>query len=160
MKSSIAVYDSHDEAIHALNLLKDRKFSLDKVSIIGKAEIVDDNIHLRSNTPIIASPLIAGSTIGATLGLLTGIGIIAVPGLGFLYGAGAIVGALGGLDLGVIAGGIGSILLGLGFKDDYSIKFEEHIKSGKYLLFINGTENDINKAKKIIEREFNMYSSN
>ena len=157
MKSSIAIYNSHDEAIHALNLLKNHRFSLEKVSIIGKAEIIDDKIHLRSNTPIIASPLIAGSAIGATLGLLVGISVVAVPGLGFLFGAGAVVGVLGGLDLGIIAGGIGSILVSLGFTEDYAIKYEEHIKSGKYLIFVDGSEQDINKAKSILESEYSVF---
>ena len=157
MKSSIAIYNSHDEAIHALNLLKNYKFSLEKVSIIGKAEIIDDKIHLSSNTPIIASPLIAGSAIGATLGLLVGISVISVPGLGFLFGAGAVVGALGGLDLGIIAGGIGSILVSLGIKEDYAIKYEEHIKSGKYLIFIDGSDEDIRKAKRILDSEYSVF---
>ncbi len=83
--------------------------------------------------------------------------IYAVPGLGFLFGAGAVVGALGGLDLGIIAGGIGSILVSLGIKEDYAIKYEEHIKSGKYLVFVNGSDNDISKAKKILDSEYSLY---
>lgn len=153
MKSSVAIYNSHDDAIHALTLLKDSNFSLNKVSIIGRVEIEDDKIHLKSNTPLIATPLIAGSAVGATLGLLAGIGLFMVPGLGFLFGAGAIVGAIGGLDLGIMAGGLGSILVILGIDNESRIKYEEHIKEGNYLLFIDGTAQEIEKAHNILKHE-------
>ncbi len=155
MKTSIAIYNSHDDAVHALNILKEMHFPLGKVSIMGKADIEDDKIHIKSNKPLIATPLIAGTAIGTTLGLLVGIGVFAVPGLGFLYGAGALVGAFGGLDAGLIAGGLGSILLELGVKDEYVVKYEEHIKSGKYLIFVNGTDEEIELGKHILNHEFN-----
>lgn len=150
MKASVAVYNSHDDAVQALNLLTDQNFPLDKVSILGKAEVEDDKIHIRSNTPLIASPLIAGTALGTTFGLLTGIGVLAIPGLGFLFGAGAIVGLFGGFEAGALIGGVGSFLLSIGIKEDYVVKYEEHLKNGKFLIFINGTDAEIEKAKWIL----------
>lgn len=160
MKSSVAVYNSHDDAIYALTSLKKNNFPLEKVSIIGQAEIVDDKINLRSNKPLIATPLAAGTTLGIILGLLTGIGVFAIPGLGMLFGAGALIGALGGFEVGAIVGGAGSFLLSLGIKTDYVAKYEEHLRNGKFLIFINGTQEEIDSAKNILELQyldFNVY---
>lgn len=151
MKTSIAVFNSHQKAIDSIVLLKENNFPLKKVSLIGKAEIVDDKIHVRSSEPIIDSPAIAGTILGTTIGLLTGIGLFAIPGLGFLFGAGAIIGAIGGFDLGLVAGGVGTILLQLGVKNDYAIKYNEQIKNGKFLLIVNGTEEEIDQAKTILK---------
>lgn len=124
------------------------------VSIVGQAEIVEDKIHLKSNKPLIsATPLIAGSTIGTVLGILVGIGTLAIPGVGFLFGVGAIVVAFGGFEIGALAVGIGSIFLNLGLDDHEVVKYEQHIKDGKYLVVIKGNETEIETAKNILVHE-------
>ena len=87
--------------------------------------------------------------LGTTLGLLTGVGLFAIPGLGVLFGAGAVVGALGGFEIGVAAGGLTTILVELGVKEDH-IAYEQHIQEGRFLLFINGSEEDIHHAENVI----------
>ncbi len=110
------------------------------VSIVGQAEIIEDKIHLKSNNSLItATPLIAGSTIGTILGILVGVGTIAILGAGFLFGAGA--------------WGIGSIFLTLGPGEDDVVKYEQHIKEGKYLLVIKGSEVEAETAQNILDHE-------
>lgn len=150
MKKSIAIFSSHDEAIHALEALKEGGININKISLIGKAEIVDDKVHVKSNKALIAAPTVAGTVIGTSIGLMTGIGLFAIPGLGVLFGAGAIVGALAGFDFGLIAGGTATILLEMGVKEDH-VMYEEHIREGNFLMFINGNEDEIARAEKIIE---------
>ena len=149
MKKSIAVFHSHDEAIHALGELKEKGVDMNKISLIGRAEIVDDKINIRSNKPLIAAPIAVGTVLGTTIGLMTGIGLFAVPGLGVLFGAGAIVGALGGFEVGVAAGGLTTILVELGVKEDH-ITYEEHIKDGSFLMFIDGTEEEIAHVESLL----------
>ena len=120
------------------------------VSLIGKADIIDDKIHVKSNKALIAAPTVAGTVIGTTVGVLTGIGLFAIPGLGVLFGAGAVIGAFAGFDAGIIAGGLSTILVELGIKDE-NIKFEEHIKEGSFLMFIDGPESEFDRAESIIE---------
>lgn len=150
MKKSIAVFSSHDDAIHALEALKQAGVNINKISLIGKAEIIDDKVHVKSNKALIAAPTVAGTVIGTSIGLMTGIGLFAIPGLGVLFGAGAIVGALAGFDFGLIAGGTATILIEMGVKENHVV-YEEHIKEGNFLMFINGTEEEIARAEKVIE---------
>ena len=154
MKTTVAIYNSHDDAIHALKSLSECNFPMKDVSIVGQAEITEDKIHLKSNNSLItATPLIAGSTIGTILGILVGVGTIAIPGAGFLFGAGAIVGAFGGFEIGALAGGIGSIFLTLGLGEDDVVKYEQHIKEGKYLLVIKGSEVEAETTQNILDHE-------
>jgi uncharacterized membrane protein len=150
MKKNIAVFSSHDEAHQGLEALMNAGVDMKNVSIIGKAEIIDDKVKVKSNGAIIAAPTIAGTVIGTTIGLLTGIGLFAIPGLGVLFGAGAIVGAFAGFDAGIIAGGISSILVELGVKEN-RIQYEEHIQEGKFLMIIEGSQQEIENAKSILE---------
>ena len=153
MQAKVAVFESHEKAFNAVKLLNEKKFPLRNVSIIGKAVIVKDNIHLKSNDVIVNAPLAIGTIAGAVTGILTGIGIFAVPGLGFLYGAGAFVGMMGGLDLGILGGGLGTILAFIGVKKDSVVKYEDHLHEGKYLLLVHGSMDDIVKAEHILHTE-------
>ena len=46
MKKSISVFNSHEEAIKALEDLRESGVDMNKVSLVGRAEIVDDQIHV------------------------------------------------------------------------------------------------------------------
>lgn len=150
MKKSISIFDSHEQAVKALEALRESGVNMSKVSLVGHAEIIDDNVHVKSNTAIVAAPVAAGTIIGTTLGVLTGVGMFAIPGLGILFGAGAIVGALAGFQVGVLTGGFASILVDLGVKEDH-IEYEQHLKEGRFLLFYDGSDEEIDHVERIIE---------
>ena len=150
MKKSIAIFSSHDEALEGLEALKSAGINMKHVSLIGKADIIDDKVHVKSNKALIAAPTVAGTVIGTSVGVLTGIGLFAIPGLGVLFGAGAVIGAFAGFDAGIIAGGLTTVLVELGIKEE-NIKYEEHVKEGNFLMFIDGSENEIELSEGIIE---------
>lgn len=150
MISRIAVFESHEKAIEAITKLKDAGFPIDKISLIGEAQIINDHMYLKSLGPLKNMPIAVGLVTGAVTGLLSGIGIFMIPGFGFLYGAGAIVGALGGLDMGLVVGGLATILVQLGVKKEDVIKYEEHIKAGRFLLEVKGTKKDIDRVGNIL----------
>jgi uncharacterized membrane protein len=152
MKSTIGVYDSHDKAVEAVIELKDAGFPVKQLSIIGKAqtEVIDDQLHVMPKDPIKVAGVGAGTAVGATLGILTGVGLFAIPGLGFLYGAGALVGAIAGFDAGLIGGGIASVLTTVGVKDDNVKKYHDDLEAGKFIVVAHGSEAEVNHAKDIL----------
>src|ERR1700752_829672 len=99
MKTAVAVYETHGQAVKALHELKKNNFPVRDVSVLGKTDV--RNPHSTADEDEITQE--AGTSIGigilagSTLGILTGVGVFAIPGLGFLFGAGALVGALAGL---------------------------------------------------------------
>lgn len=56
----------------------------------------------------------AGSVVGGTIGLLAGIGLLAIPGLGPLIAAGPIMASLSGIAAGAAVGSIAGGLVGMG----------------------------------------------
>jgi uncharacterized membrane protein len=152
MKSKIAVYDSREEAIKALELLNDQGFPMKKVSLLGKADVVDDHIHVKSIDKIKNAPVLLGVGAGTTLGLLAGLGAFTIPGFGFLYGAGAIIGALAGFDLGLVSGGLVTLLTELGIHKDHVVKVNEHLDSGRFVVIVQGSEEDVERAASILNK--------
>jgi uncharacterized membrane protein len=150
MKKSISIFDSHDNALKALEELRESGVNMSKVSLVGRAEVIDDHVHVKSNKTLVAAPVAVGTVLGTTLGLLTGVGLFAIPGLGLLFGAGAVVGALAGFQIGVATGGLATILVDLGIKDDHVV-YEQHLKEGRFLLFYDGSEEEIDHIERIIE---------
>ncbi len=115
--------------------------------------MVDDHIKIKSMEPVKNAPLLLGVGTGTIVGLLTGIGAFAIPGFGFLYGAGALIGAFAGFDLGLVSGGIISLLATAGIKKERVIKCNEHLNEGRFLVIINGPLDEIEKAEHILHTE-------
>lgn len=153
MKTQIAVYDTHEKAINAIKLFAYNDFPMDQVSLLGKAYVKDENIHIQTSSAVENAPVLLGAGAGIIVGLLTGIGVFAIPGFGFLYGAGAWVGVMGGFDLGVIAGGIGTVLSTIGLKPEHVEKYHAHLKEGNFLLLVNGSLEEVEKAISILQNE-------
>jgi len=153
MNATIGIYDNHDLAVEAVQKLKDSDYPVSQLSIIGLAETeaVDENMHITIKNPLKVAGLGVGTVVGTTLGILTGIGIFAIPGLGFLYGAGALVGAVAGVDFGIIGGGIASALATVGVKDDTSKKYHDALAAGKFIVIAHGSQEDADKAKGLLD---------
>ena len=94
----------------------------------------------------------AGGAVGGTLGLLAGIGALAIPGLGPFIAAGPIMAALSGAAAGAAVGGIAGALVGMGIPELEAKQYEGKIKDGNVLISVHvedAAERD--RAKKILE---------
>src|SRR6185295_19443066 len=95
----------------------------------------------------------AGGALGGTLGLLVGIGALAIPGLGPLIAAGPILAALSGAAAGAAVGGITGALIGMGIPELEAKQYEGKIRGGNILLSIHVDDaGERARAKKILER--------
>ena len=83
--------------------------------------------------------------------MLTGMKIFAIPGLGFLYGIGAGLGALAGFSLGIVCGGAISLFSILVIKSHALLKYHEHIVEKGFQVIAHGTMEDANRAIKILD---------
>jgi hypothetical protein len=95
----------------------------------------------------------AGGTIGGALGLLAGIGALAIPGLGPFIAAGPIMGALAGLGVGGAVGGLVGALVGMGMPEYEAKRYEGRVKNGGVLLSVHcDTSEEITRAKDVLKR--------
>lgn len=93
-----------------------------------------------------------GGVVGGTLGLLAGLGLLAIPGLGPLIAAGPIMAALTGLGAGAAVGGLSGGLVGLGVPEYNAKIYEAKVKEGNVLIAVHVDDSSWSKkAKKIFE---------
>jgi tetrahydromethanopterin S-methyltransferase subunit C len=79
----------------------------------------------------------AGGVIGGTLGLLAGVGALAIPGVGPLIAAGPIMAALAGLGVGGAFGGIAGALVGMGIPEYEAKRLVGEVRDGGILLSVH-----------------------
>jgi hypothetical protein len=95
----------------------------------------------------------AGGAIGGTLGLLVGIGALAIPGLGPFIAAGPILAALSGAAAGAAVGGITGALVGMGIPEIEARQYEGKIKGGNILISIHVEDaTERSRARTVLER--------
>lgn len=100
--------------------------------------------------------VVAGGVTGGTLGLLAGIGALAIPGVGPFIAAGPIMAALSGAAIGATTGGVVGALVGMGIPELEAKVYEDHIKKGGYLVAVHVTNSDQEKEIKEILKRNNL----
>src|ERR1700747_500474 len=94
----------------------------------------------------------SGAVLGGALGLLAGIGALAIPGVGPFIAAGPIMAALAGVGVGGAVGGFTGALIGLGIPEYEAKRYEGRIQKGGILLSVRcDTSDEIKRAKEIMK---------
>ena len=78
-----------------------------------------------------------GGVLGGTIGLLAGIGALAIPGLGPFIAAGPLLAALSGAAIGAGAGGLIGALVGMGIPEIEAKKYEGKLRGGNLLIAVH-----------------------
>jgi hypothetical protein len=95
---------------------------------------------------------VAGMGVGGALGLLAGIGALAIPGVGPFIAAGPIMGALSGAAVGGATGGIIGGLVGLGIPEFEAKQYEDKVRAGNILISVHTEDSKArSRAKDILE---------
>lgn len=94
----------------------------------------------------------AGGVVGGTLGLLAGIGLLAIPGVGPFIAAGPIMASLSGMAVGAAVGGIAGALIGMGIPEIEAKRYEGKVKDGNILISVHAENSEeVSSAKTIFE---------
>jgi hypothetical protein len=92
------------------------------------------------------------SVIGGTIGILAGVGALAIPGLGPSIAAGPIVAGLAGIGAGGAIGGLVGALIGMGLPEYEAKGYEGYVKNGGILLSLHcDTVEQIRRAKELLK---------
>jgi hypothetical protein len=99
-----------------------------------------------------AAGVATGGVIGGTLGVLAGIGLLAIPGLGPFIAAGPIMAGLAGLGVGGAVGGFTGALIGMGIPEFEAKRYEGRLQKGGILLSVHcDTADEIKRAKEVLK---------
>ena len=100
-----------------------------------------------------AAGVTTGGVIGGTLGLLAGVGLLAIRGLGPFIAAGPIMAGLAGMGVGGAVGGAAGALIGMGIPEFEAKRYEGRLQKGGILLSVHcDTSDEIKRAKDVMER--------
>jgi hypothetical protein len=150
------IYKSSAQAESAVDRLLAAGFSNGDISVLlpdnqGSREFAHEkNTKVPEGT---TTGVTAGGAVGGTLGLLAGIGALAIPGVGPFIAAGPIMGALAGLGVGGAVGGLIGALVGMGIPEYEAKRYEGRVKDGGVLLSVHcDTSDEIKRAKDLLEQ--------
>jgi len=95
----------------------------------------------------------AGGVVGGTIGLLAGIGALAIPGVGPFIAAGPLLAALSGAAAGAAVGGLAGALVGLGIPEIEAKTYEGKIRGGNILIAVHTDNAETEKrAQRTLEQ--------
>ena len=155
-QSVIGVYTSMSEAEQAVQMLDKGNFPIKQVSIVAQDMQSEKEVHGYVTTGDVAKASASTAAwVGGFFGILVGAAFIWVPGFGPLLVAGSfasmLLGGMEGLAAGAAGGGLLGALVGWGVSKQHIIKYEEHLKSGKYLLMAHGSKEEVIHAQNIMK---------
>ncbi len=94
-----------------------------------------------------------GGPLGGGIGLLAGIGALAIPGLGPFIAAGPIMAALSGAAAGAALGGVAGGLVGLGIPEMEAKRYEGKLREGNFLVSVHTESSEERKRAEAIFKD-------
>ena len=149
------IYKTRGYAENAVDALMDAGFTAGDISVLFQEGMSTRELAHEKHTKApegTAAGVVAGGAVGGTLGLLTGIGALAIPGLGPFIAAGPIMATLAGLGAGGAVGGLIGALSGMGIPEFEAKRYEGRVKNGGILLSVHcDTSEEIASAKDVLK---------
>src|SRR6202046_5438538 len=154
--AAFGIYPSRATAEIAVDQLVSAGFSQADISVLMADNQGSKDFAAEKNTKApegATAGVGVGGAVGGTLGLLAGIGALAIPGVGPLIAAGPIMGALAGLGVGGAVGGLVGALVGLGIPEYEAKRYEGRVKDGGILVSVHcDTSDEISRAKDVLKQ--------
>jgi hypothetical protein len=152
----VAVYSTHTDAETAIKELQHAGFDMKKISIVGKDYHTEEHVVGYYN---VGDRMKYWGKLGAFWGaiwsLLFGSAFFLIPGLGPLVVAGPLVQVIVSvLEGAVVVGGmsaLGAGLYSIGIPKDSILQYETALKSDEFLLVAHGSDQEVARAKEILE---------
>lgn len=130
-----ALYDTHSDAISAVRELESAGIPASDISIVGNKTSSSYEQEVAKDAGTGAG---VGAAIGATGGLLTGLGLLAIPGVGPVVAAGWLVATVTGAAAGAVVGGATGGLVGAltesGIPEEEAHFYAEGVRRGGTLV--------------------------
>ena len=153
--SVLGIYGSRESVERAIDTFLTSGFGTSDVSVLLPENLGSKPIATHKDTKAPEGATAgggAGAVIGGTLGLLAGIGALAIPGVGPFIAAGPIMAALAGIGVGGAVGGFAGALIGMGIPEYEAKRYEGRIQKGGILLSVHcDTSDQVKRGKEIMK---------
>ena len=154
--AAFGIFPTRAAAETAVDRLTAAGFSHQDVSVLMSDQTGSKDFAAEKNTKApegTTTGVTVGGLAGGTLGLLAGLGALAIPGVGPLIAAGPIMGALAGLGVGGAVGGLVGALVGMGIPEYEAKRYEGRVKDGGILVSVHcDSSEEVSRAKDILKQ--------
>jgi uncharacterized membrane protein len=145
------LYDDRAQAHQAVTALESAGFSDNEVSIVSRAAdgtVTDETSHSSGA----ATGAEVGGIVGVGAGILTALGVMAIPGIGPLVGAGMLATTIATGTGGVLAGGLVGALTDFGIDEADADVYAEGIRRGSSLVTVTTSDDRLSQADGILRQ--------
>ncbi|MGE5577693.1 MAG: hypothetical protein ACM3TT_10940 [Syntrophothermus sp.] len=154
MASVIGVFSSKDQAEKAVNVMREKGFTNNEISIVAKGKKEgrgaegdeEGGAAMEMGDQDLTDGTAWGGTLGGVAGLLAGAGALAIPGIGPIVAAGPIAAGLSG----AVAGGLAGGLVDYGIPEERGRYYEQRVKEGKILTVVKADRKKVDEAAKLL----------
>jgi hypothetical protein len=154
--AALGIYRNRQEVENAIDTLVAEGFRMEDISVLAPENVGTKDFAHEKHTKApecAAAGAGTGAAVGGTLGLLAGVGALAIPGLGPFIAAGPIMGALAGLGAGGAVVRFVGALVGMGIPEYEAKRYEGRIKEGGILLSVHCDNSDwVGRAKNVLKQ--------
>ncbi len=154
------IVPTEEDAAAIVDALKIAGFQNKDISILLPDTNGGQNIGYKNDTKApegVAAGAGAGALLGGALGWLTGIGAIAIPGVGPFIAAGPIMSILSAAAVGGGMGGLVGGLIGWGMPEYEAQQYENNLRSGNILLCVHSRNSEEAKKAESLFNELGGY---
>lgn len=155
-----AMFDRYSDATQAVTRLEAAGVPHDDVSIVSNDS--DERGRYDTTTgktrtdhpdvgPATGTGATLGTAVGGGVGLLAGLGLLAIPGLGPVVAAGWLASTLVGAGVGAAAGGTIGALTGAGIDEAHAHSYAEGIRRGGTLVTVRTDDSRLSTVQGILD---------
>jgi hypothetical protein len=155
MQTITKVYLNYENALHAVKELEAIGIPTSDISLLASKDVISGYDQSHSGEDIYdeteAGPGAGmGAVIGGAAGLLTGLGLLTIPGLGPVVAAGWLATTTIGAVAGGAAGGIIGSLIDAGVPEDHAHVYTEAVRRGGTMVTVKAQDENIPQIQKIL----------
>jgi hypothetical protein len=147
----IGVFDSLDEARHAVDQLHEQGVPLEDISIVLNLQDEKTVSGFVTASETAKEGVRLGALSGGLFGLLSGAALLFVPGVGPLAVIGPLASTLIGAGEGAILGGAMGVLFGKIMERKRIPKYERHLQDRKYLVVVRSGPDRLERIRESMQ---------
>ena len=156
MKTVVGLFDDMDQAQQAARDLENAGIPRDDISVVANNE---GNRYTTTDTTTgepavsghaIGHDAVVGAEIGGAAGLLIGLTGLAIPGLGWIAGAGWLMGLISGAATGAVIGGLVGALTHVGVPHEDAANYTEGVRRGGILVAVKAADDVAHNVAQIL----------
>jgi len=160
-KTVVGLFDDFTQAQNAVQDLENLGIARNDISLV--ANNADGQYdQYKNNAAVYDAPdhsihgvgagAITGTFVGGGLGLLAGLGMLAIPGFGPVVAAGWIVSTIAGAGIGAAAGGLLGALVDAGVPHEEAQLYNEGVRRGGTLIAVKSPDDMANRVAEVLNR--------